>query len=154
MPTVSVKQAKPAGPLHGMLSWRPENKHGFIRTDDDEWYYTDSRYVIDMTQVRTGARVYFVPRPANREGKHPVAAATAFEGQELTGWVVRINQEKPFCFVEAFDDENNKIEFFHYLGDNPLGLKEDDEIRFVAAETPRGVQATQVSKANQDKQAA
>jgi hypothetical protein len=68
--------------------------------------------------------------------------------------IVRINKEKPFCFVEAFDEEDNKIEFFHHLGDNPLGLKEDDEIRFVVAETPRGVQATQVSKVNQDKQAA
>jgi class 3 adenylate cyclase/cold shock CspA family protein len=153
-PAAAVPQPASRTPMSGKLSWREEKKYGFIRTDDNQTFYTDCRYIVKASGVIDGASAHFMPMPPKQDGKSPVAAATVFEGQEVSGWVVRPNSEKPFCFIATFDRDDNKIEFFHYLGDNPLALKEDEEVRFVVTTSPKGLRATRVTRTQSDDQAA
>jgi class 3 adenylate cyclase/cold shock CspA family protein len=154
-PQAQGSRPVPTRVLSGTLQWMEERSFGFIDTEDGGSYYTDSRYIVEDTQAKSGARAFFIPRPPNQEGKKPVAAAVVFKDQELIGWVARIAPTGRFCFIETFDDSQNKQDFFHFLGDsNPGGLEVDDEVRFTVLETARGLQATRVAKIQETPQAA
>jgi class 3 adenylate cyclase len=146
MPQPQEPKSSSTKVVSGTLEWIEDKNYGFIKAEDGESYYTDSRYIVEDSQAKSGARVFFIPRPPNQEGRKPVAGAVVFKDQELIGWVARIAPTGRFCFIETFDDSEIKQEFFYYLGDNPEGLTVDDEVRFAVLETAKGLQATRVSK--------
>jgi class 3 adenylate cyclase/cold shock CspA family protein len=151
-------QEPPSAPmkvLSGTLQWMEDRNFGFISTEDGGSFYTDARYIVEDSKVKSAARVFFIPRPPNQEGKKPVASAVVFKDQELIGWVARIHSTGRFCFIETFDDSQNKQDFFYFLGEgNPEGLKVDDEVRFTVQETAKGLRATRVSKVQEAAEAA
>lgn len=86
--------------MRGRLrNWNRDRQHGFIATDDGEFFYVDDRFLASDAPPAVGSEVLFSPRPALIPGKNRVAALVT-SADELT-------REKHATAVELHDRAGN-----------------------------------------------
>lgn len=74
---------------HGRVrSWNPTRRHGFIISDDGEFFYVDDRFIVGGDSVAVGTEVWFVAKPSLIEGKNRIATTVLSTERSLEAHVV------------------------------------------------------------------
>jgi class 3 adenylate cyclase/cold shock CspA family protein len=132
------KEAMKAGTV---IRWDPSAARAFIKSEEGEEFYSDSRYILEPNAVKVGARVWFIPRPNPYPSERKIAACLVVVGQEIKGTLKKIvdkNPEKIYGFVKIIDKTGTEASIYAPLGNNPLKFQTGDVISFTVSENPRG----------------
>lgn len=120
-------------PTRGRVVTMNKNKgFAFVEGDDQQRYFGHASEFTYWEEIKTGDSVFFYPRPPRREGENPNAVSIVLVGHEYIGEVSNILQK--FCFVELEEEGKERYDVFYFFGDDELGLKRGDKVRFVLEE--------------------
>lgn len=114
-----------------------ESGNGFIYASDDEFFYTDRRFVVDNANLSVGERVHFLPRDPLQAGKNRVAACVVRHGQLYQGKISQIIGQK-YGFWQLFDSMGNLWSMFVSLGANEAGISVGNQVVCKIVENEKG----------------
>lgn len=122
--------------------WDANRHHGFVVTDDGDFFYTDRRYLTGQSDPRPEQTVYFVPASPLKTGKNPVASALVGVGDRMSGEVIRTDGH---VLIRSTDRVMNGQDIPHDGDDLEVGLERGDTVRFTVGEAARGPVAVAIA---------
>lgn len=120
--------------------WDKEKGRGPVVGADGQEFYCDSRFTVSQDGLERDDIVYFVPQPASEPGRHPIATATVYIGQEVDAIVINV-REQGYGFLQVLDQRNNAQDIFFVVSEAPDGIQRGEAVTCEIVETGRGVRA-------------
>ena len=124
--------------LHGRIEvWKADRGFGFIKSDDESFWFNPD-YLFDAGMNPTeGARVIFTPLPPLPNAKSRRASAVFVEGSKLQGAVNRVLKGKGCAFATVNGQGGQTHSIFLETGDDP-SVVVGATVEFTTGENPRG----------------
>jgi class 3 adenylate cyclase/cold shock CspA family protein len=120
--------------------WDKEKGRGPIIGADGQEFYCDARFIVSQDGLERDDIVYFVPQPTSEPGRHPIATATVYMGQEVDAIVTNV-LDKGFGFLQVLDQRDNPQDIFFALSEAPEGIQRGEAVTCQIFETARGPRA-------------
>ncbi len=130
--------------LHGNIElWKPDRHFGFIKSDDESYWFNHDYCFSDEMTPTEGSKVLFLPLPALPKARSKRASSVFIEGTKLQGSINRILKEKGCAFATIKGKNAQTYSLFLETGkDSSIAV--GDTVEFIIGENRGGPTGTHV----------
>jgi len=106
--------------LHGRIeTWKSDRRFGFIRSGDEEFWFSPDYFFSSAMVPAEGAKVVFIPLPPLPNAKNRRASSIFVEGTTLQGQVNRVLKGKGCAFATIAGQGGQSHSLYLETGDDP-----------------------------------